>query len=174
VTLTTAGRRAALTTIRRHRVIEAYLAIALGYPWDRVHAEAEHLEHAASDELVDRMAAAIGEPLTDPHGAPIPTREGLMDERRHRALHDLPMGEVALVASVSDRDPEQLRHLADLEIRPGASLTVIARAPLNGPLTIAVSHGPGKPPRRHDVGAVLAQQVFVEAAPPRRRPRKSL
>jgi DtxR family Mn-dependent transcriptional regulator len=74
VQLTREGRRAALRTIRRHRVIEAYLTQALGYPWDRVHDEAERLEHAASDELIDRMAAAIGEPETDPHGAPIPTR----------------------------------------------------------------------------------------------------
>ncbi len=75
VRLTTAGRRAALSTIRRHRVIEAYLTTALGYSWDEVHDEAERIEHAASDQLIDRMAAAIGDPATDPHGAPIPTRE---------------------------------------------------------------------------------------------------
>jgi DtxR family transcriptional regulator, Mn-dependent transcriptional regulator len=75
VRLTPAGRRAALRTIRRHRVIEAYLTSALGYSWDAVHDEAERIEHAASDELIDRMAAAIGDPGTDPHGAPIPTRE---------------------------------------------------------------------------------------------------
>jgi DtxR family transcriptional regulator, Mn-dependent transcriptional regulator len=83
VTLTESGRRAALRTIRRHRVIEAYLSGALDYPWDRVHDEAERLEHAASDELVNRMAAAIGEPVVDPHGAPIPSREGLMDETEY-------------------------------------------------------------------------------------------
>ena len=80
VRLTDAGRRAALRTIRRHRVIEAYLNKALSYPWDRVHEEAERLEHAASDELIDRMAEAIGEPPTDPHGHPIPTRDGTIDE----------------------------------------------------------------------------------------------
>jgi DtxR family transcriptional regulator, Mn-dependent transcriptional regulator len=74
VKLTESGRRAALRTVRRHRVIESYLTKALGYPWNRVHDEAERLEHAASDELVDRMAATIGEPEVDPHGAPIPTR----------------------------------------------------------------------------------------------------
>src|SRR5688572_31016966 len=92
VRLTTAGRRAALRTIRRHRVIEAYLAGALGYPWDRVHAEAERLEHAASDELIDRMAAAIGEPDVDPHGAPIPTREGSVEEPAYVSLSGLPVG----------------------------------------------------------------------------------
>src|SRR5256885_5552729 len=86
VRLTEAGRRAALRTLRRHRVIEAYLTQALGYPWDRVHAEAERLEHAASDELVDRMAATIGEPEVDPHGAPIPTRDGSVDETEYRSL----------------------------------------------------------------------------------------
>jgi DtxR family Mn-dependent transcriptional regulator len=74
VRLTVAGRRAALRTIRRHRVIEAYLTTALSYSYDEVHDEAERIEHAASDQLIDRMAAAIGNPVSDPHGAPIPTR----------------------------------------------------------------------------------------------------
>src|SRR5437868_3884125 len=106
VHLTEQGRRAALRTIRRHRVIEAYLATALGYPWDRVHAEAERLEHAASDELIDRMASAIGEPMTDPHGAPIPTREGRIDERKHRSLAELPVGTRARVMRVDDENAE--------------------------------------------------------------------
>lgn len=74
VRLTLQGRRAALRTLRRHRIIEAYLVHALGYTWNTVHQEAERLEHAASEDLVDRMAAALGDPLHDPHGAPIPTR----------------------------------------------------------------------------------------------------
>src|SRR5690349_1557892 len=104
VRLSDAGRRAALRTIRRHRVIEAYLAKALGYPWDRVHDEAERLEHAASDELIDRMAAAIGEPTTDPHGAPIPTREGTIEAERLIALVDVAVGEIVRVRQVGDRD----------------------------------------------------------------------
>jgi Mn-dependent DtxR family transcriptional regulator len=92
VRLTSAGRRAALRTLRRHRIIESYLVQALGYPWDVVHEEAERLEHAASDTLIDRMAAAIGEPVTDPHGAPIPTREGKIDETPHQTLADAPVG----------------------------------------------------------------------------------
>ena len=82
VRLTSSGRRVALRTLRRHRVIETYLVRALGYPWDRVHDEAERLEHAASDELIDRMAAALGDPAFDPHGAPIPSRDGAVDEGR--------------------------------------------------------------------------------------------
>jgi DtxR family Mn-dependent transcriptional regulator len=86
VWLTPAGRRAALRTIRRHRVIEAYLTTALHYPHDQVHDEAERIEHAASDELIDRMAAAIGEPATDPHGAPIPSREACDRAAGERSL----------------------------------------------------------------------------------------
>jgi DtxR family Mn-dependent transcriptional regulator len=112
--LTPAGRRAALRTLRRHRVIEAYLTSALGYSWDRVHDEAERLEHAASDDLVDRMAAAIGEPVVDPHGAPIPSREGLMDETVYLSLDELGAGFGARVVQVSDDDPEMLRYLAEL------------------------------------------------------------
>src|SRR5688500_6055290 len=118
VKLTTAGRRAALRTIRRHRVIEAYLAGALGYPWDRVHAEAERLEHAASDELIDRMAAAIGEPATDPHGAPIPTRDGLLADPPLVGLDEVPVGSRVSIERVGDRDAEQLRYLAEVGITP--------------------------------------------------------
>ena len=92
VRLTKSGRREALRTLRRHRVIESYLSQALGYPWDRVHEEAERPEHAASDELVDRMAATIGEPHVDPHGAPIPTRDGAVDETEYPSLAQLAVG----------------------------------------------------------------------------------
>src|SRR2546423_10395527 len=119
VRMTEGGRLAALRTIRRHRIIEAYLTSALGYPWDRVHPEAERLEHAASDELIDRMAAAIGEPATDPHGAPIPSRDGTLDARPLVALGAVAVGEVVRVRQVSDRDPERLRYLAELGITPG-------------------------------------------------------
>jgi DtxR family Mn-dependent transcriptional regulator len=129
VTLTDAGRRAALRTIRRHRIIESYLSKALEYPWDRVHDEAERLEHAASDELVDRMAKAIGEPVVDPHGAPIPSREGLVDETVYLTLDELGVGYGARVVRVSDDDPEMLRYLAELEIIPGAEIVVVSRAP---------------------------------------------
>src|SRR6476620_9742326 len=112
VRLTRAGRRAVLRTIRLHRVIEAYLTTALGYPWDRVHDEAERLEHAASDELIDRMAEAIGEPTTDPHGAPIPTRDGtLAEDPPLVGLDEVAVGERVSIERVGDRDAEQLRYL---------------------------------------------------------------
>ena len=156
VRLTDAGRRAALRTLRRHRVIEAYLARALGYPWDRVHEEAERLEHAASDELIDRMAAAIGEPTVDPHGAPIPTREGSVVERQHVTLADLAIGQRACVVRVSDEDAERLRYLAELDIVLGVELEVTARAPYDGPITILLDGG------ERVVGPALASQVRVE------------
>lgn len=156
VKLTSAGRRAALRTIRRHRVIEAYLAGALGYPWDRVHAEAERLEHAASDELIDRMAAAIGEPVVDPHGAPIPTREGAVDERRLVSLAELPLGKRAQVIRVSDEDPGMLRYLGEIGILPGEAVTVEGREPFGGPITLLVGS------TLRSVGPELAAHVRVE------------
>lgn len=156
VRLSEAGRRAALRTIRRHRVIESYLAQALGYPWDRVHDEAERLEHAASEELVDRMAAAIGEPLVDPHGAPIPSREGTVEERALDSLASRAPGDAVRVIRVGDEDGERLRYLAELGITPGTVLRIVAREPFGGPITLAV----GRAERL--VGPALAEHVLVE------------
>jgi DtxR family Mn-dependent transcriptional regulator len=162
VRLSEAGRRAALRTIRRHRVIESYLTKALGYPWDRVHDEAERLEHAASDDLIDRMASAIGEPTTDPHGAPIPTREGKLDAPPLLALADVGVGTDVRVRQVGDRDPERLRYLAELGITPGADLRVVARAPFGGPITLRIVRE-GNGSRDCAIGPTLAAEVFVEA-----------
>jgi DtxR family Mn-dependent transcriptional regulator len=161
--LTASGRRAALQTLRRHRVIEAYLTSALGYSWDRVHDEAERLEHAASDELVDRMAAAIGEPETDPHGAPIPTRRGTLHERPLVPLASLQAGASARVARVSDRNAEQLRYLAELGIVPGALVRVIAREPFGGPIALRIGSA------NRTIGPDLASQVLVTSQPARRQ-----
>jgi DtxR family Mn-dependent transcriptional regulator len=156
VTLTDPGRRAALRTIRRHRVIESYLSHALNYPWDRVHDEAERLEHAASDELVDRMAEAIGEPVVDPHGAPIPSREGIVDETVYLSLAELGPGYGARVVRVSDDDPEMLRYLAELSIIPGAEMVIVSRAPYEGPISLRIAG------QLLAIGPTLAAQVLVE------------
>ncbi len=153
--LTAAGRRAALRTIRRHRVIEAYLVHALGFGWDGVHAEAERLEHAASDELIDRMAAAMGEPLTDPHGAPIPSRDGRVAEPPRQTLADTPVGATARVVRVDDEDSGMLRYLDSLGLRPGAAVVLTDRAPYGGPLTLEVGSSTCQ------VGTTLASQVLV-------------
>jgi DtxR family transcriptional regulator, Mn-dependent transcriptional regulator len=172
VRLTEAGRRAALRTIRRHRIIESYLAGALGYPWDRVHDEAERLEHACSDELIDRMAAAIGEPSTDPHGHPIPTREGMLVERQVVPLGEVPAGAQVRVERVSDKDGDRLRYLAELGVTPGTILELIRREPFDGPLTLRVGSA------ERSIGPALANQVLVslaakvESRPAAGRPRK--
>jgi DtxR family Mn-dependent transcriptional regulator len=156
VQLTREGRRAALRTIRRHRVIESYLTQALGYPWDLVHDEAERLEHSASDELIDRMAAAIGEPDTDPHGAPIPTRDGtLTAEPTLATLAELVEGDPARIARVSDRDGERLRYLATLGITIGAEVEVVSREPYEGPIAVRIGT------RRRMIGPELARDILV-------------
>ena len=155
VKLTESGRRAALRTLRRHRVIEAYLSRALGYPWDRVHAEAERLEHAASDELVDRMAATIGEPRVDPHGAPIPTRDGAVDETEYTSLADLEIGVPGVVVRVEDDDPAMLRYLGELSIVPGKRITVKSREPYGGPIKLGVGR------QEISIGPALAARVLT-------------
>jgi len=161
VRLTKDGRRAALRTLRRHRILECYLTEVLGYPWDRVHDEAEQLEHAASEELIERMAEALGNPLHDPHGAPIPSREGVVEETPRRALTDVAVGERARVRQVMDDDGERLRYLAELGIRPGSIIRLLDRAPFDGPITLWVGDGSGGVTRA--VGPALAAQVFVES-----------
>ncbi|MEP6858787.1 MAG: metal-dependent transcriptional regulator [Gemmatimonadales bacterium] len=155
VKLTESGRRAALRTLRRHRVIEAYLSQALGYPWDLVHGEAERLEHAASDELVDRMAATIGEPEVDPHGAPIPTRDGAVNETQYTSLADLAIGVPGVVMRVTDEDPAMLRYLGELSVVPGKRVTVKSRAPYGGPITLAVGR------QELSIGPALAAHVLT-------------
>jgi len=156
--LTKKGRTLTLQLVRRHRVIEAYLVRALGYTWDQVHAEAERLEHAASPELIDRMAAAIGEPAVDPHGAPIPTAHGTLEEPKHRRLGELAQGESARIVEVEDEDPELLRYLASMRFVPGATIRCVRKEPYDGPLTIRVGS------KSHIIGPPLAARVFVSAA----------
>jgi DtxR family Mn-dependent transcriptional regulator len=136
VKLTRAGQRVALEVLRHHRLLELYLAEALGMSWDQVHKEAEVLEHAISPELSELIAAKLGNPTHDPHGDPIPTREGTIDESRTYALADLTPGARGRFVRVSDADPEMLRYLADRGIAPGDRFEVIEREPFEGPLTV--------------------------------------
>lgn len=153
--LSDAGRGAALQLIRRHRIIESYLVQRLGFGWENVHEEAERLEHAASDELIAKMAESIGNPTADPHGAPIPSASGEVDETRLESIGDLAEGRSATVVRMSDRDPELLRYLDAMGIRPGARLRVESRAPFGGPITIEVGGA------RHAVGATAAARVYI-------------
>ncbi|HKT60728.1 MAG TPA: metal-dependent transcriptional regulator [Gemmatimonadales bacterium] len=157
VQLTEAGRRAALRMVRRHRLIEAYLVQFLGYSWDTVHVEAERLEHAVSDTLVERMAAALGHPVVDPHGDPIPGADGSIPELACTPLADADIGETVEIRRVDESEPERLRYLAALGLVPGVVLTVLDRQPFGGPVTVE-SAG-----ERHSIGAELAQVVLVAA-----------
>jgi DtxR family Mn-dependent transcriptional regulator len=154
VQLTDAGRRAALRMVRRHRLIEAYLVEFLGYGWDTVHAEAERLEHAVSDTLVERMAAALGHPAVDPHGDPIPDADGSILELASVALSEVEVGATVEIRRVDEGDPERLRYLAALGLVPGVIVTLVDRQPFGGPVTVESSGV------RHIIGAELAQVVL--------------
>lgn len=155
VSLTALGELTALRIIRRHRVIELYLIERLGFSWEDVHAEAERLEHAASDALIDRMARALGEPTLDPHGSPIPTREGLIEETEWVPLEELEGGRRGIVREVADDSAEALRRLGALGLFPGTRIRVI-RSAADGPARIDVG---GK---NVEVDRSLAGTVFVE------------
>src|SRR6185312_6910285 len=131
VQLTEEGRRAALRTIRRHRLIEAYLVAFLGYTWDTVHDEAERLEHAVSDQLVERMASVLGHPSVDPHGDPIPDVDGAIHEPASTPLSELPEGILVELRRVDESDPERLRYIASIGLHPGARVIVVDRQPFH-------------------------------------------
>ncbi len=156
VALTPAGRKIALEVIRHHRLLELYLTEALGYSWDQVDHEADELEHHISEEFEDKIAATLGEPTHDPHGDPIPTRDGVVDERRHQSLAEQPsVGRSAQVCRVSDASAERLRYLAELGLRPDVRFTVLERAPFAGPIRLRVGH------KEVNIGAELAREIYV-------------
>lgn len=155
VALTDAGQKIALEVLRHHRLLELYLAETLGYDWDQVHAEAERLEHHVSEELESRMDSALGFPQVDPHGDPIPSREGTIATISTTTLLDLEPGDAAQISRVSDRDPDQLRYLGDLGLYPGTTVKVIEKLPFEGPVRIEVK-GVG-----HVIGRPLAANVNV-------------
>lgn len=127
VELTESGRSFAVAMVRRHRIIETFLAQCLDYPWDEVHAEADALEHVVSDRFVDALDAFLDHPRRDPHGDPIPTRDGRVDPLGDIPLDDVPEGATGVVTRVSDRDNTVLRHLADIGLRPDSPVRVVSR-----------------------------------------------
>jgi DtxR family transcriptional regulator, Mn-dependent transcriptional regulator len=151
--LTGPGERAALRVVRRHRLLETFLANVLEVPWDEVHAEAEKLEHVLSDRLEERIDTALGHPKHDPHGDPIPPRHGPHDERWGVGLDAVvPPGRFR-IRRVSDRDSGALRHLGELGVRPGVVLTVERQDPFGGPLWVRVGN------RSSPLGAPLTRLV---------------
>jgi DtxR family Mn-dependent transcriptional regulator len=141
VALTPDGRRAALRTLRSHRLIEAYLVAFLGYDWDTVHAEAEQLEHAVSPMLIERMAQALGNPSVDPHGDPIPSPDGTVAEVVYTPLTELEPGVAGEVRRVDSSDGERLRYLASVGLKPGAPVRVVDCHPFRGPITVETPAG---------------------------------
>jgi DtxR family transcriptional regulator, Mn-dependent transcriptional regulator len=139
VQLTNQGRRAALRMIRRHRVLELYLTRNLGYDWDNVHGEAERLEHAVSDDLIERMAATLGDPRYDPHGDPIPTVAGDIEEAELVSLTAADVGAELELRQVATQDPARLRFFAEQGLVPGVRVTITDRQPFNGPTTVLLS-----------------------------------
>jgi DtxR family Mn-dependent transcriptional regulator len=155
VSLTDAGKRMALEVLRHHRLIESYLTEVLGMPWDRVHDEAEVLEHYISEELEERIAAALGNPSVDPHGDPIPNAELAMEGAAGVPLIELEPGDVVTLSRVSDADPEALRYLAERGIRPGVELLIAQRDALGGSVLIEVEGTP------HSIGDRLGRRMVV-------------
>jgi DtxR family transcriptional regulator, Mn-dependent transcriptional regulator len=163
VRLTAEGERVALEVLRHHRLLELYLAVHLDVPWDRVHEEAEALEHVLSDDLEARIAAKLGHPTRDPHGDPIPDADLRVDEGETCSLGSLEVGARGRFVRVSDSDPAMLRYLGERGVALGGDLEVVDRQPFDGPLTVRFGD------RLHTLGRRLAGAMRVQVASGARR-----
>ena len=159
VQLTEEGERLALEVLRHHRLLELYLATQLDVPWDRVHEEAEALEHVLSEDLEARIAAKLGHPTHDPHGDPIPSVDLEIEESSTRSLSDLAPGDRGEFVRVSDADPAMLRYLTERGVRLGDRLEVLDRQPFGGPLTVRFGN------TLQVLGGALAAAMRVELEP---------
>jgi DtxR family Mn-dependent transcriptional regulator len=158
VQLTPDGVRVALEVLRHHRLLELYLTESLDVPWDRVHDEAEVLEHVLSEELEELIAAKLGNPTRDPHGDPIPSADLVIDEVETESLATVEPGSAGTFVRVSDSDPAMLRYLAERGIAPGDGFEVVDRQPFDGPLFVRFGGVV------HVLGGALAGAMRVEAA----------
>jgi DtxR family Mn-dependent transcriptional regulator len=156
VTLTGPGEKAALEVVRHHRLLELYLTQTLGLSWDRVHSEAERLEHVLSDELEAEIDRVLGYPATDPHGDPIPTADLVIAAGPSHRMAELEPGQAGVVRQVPDGDPSLLQYLAGLGLVPDTRFTMIDKAPFGGPLTLDVGG------TQQAVGIELAERIGVE------------
>lgn len=156
VTLTPSGEKIALEVIRHHRLLELYLNEALGFDWDEVHEQADILEHVISEKLEERIAHVLGHPQFDPHGDPIPDKDGVMVSVSTQNLTELAVGDTATISRIrDDANSEMLRYLADLGLKPGASITILDQAPFDGPVTIEVND------EEKIIGYAIAQALAV-------------
>ncbi len=156
VKLTDAGEKIALEVIRHHRLLELYLSEALGYGWDEVDAEADRLEHVISKEFEDRIDKMLGHPTIDPHGDPIPTKDGNIAKGDYWQLSQVESGQTVVIRQVNDQSSEMLRYLESLGLKPKVIVEVLDRAPFNGPLQVRVGEG-----KEVALGLEVADQVYV-------------
>jgi DtxR family transcriptional regulator, Mn-dependent transcriptional regulator len=155
VALEPAGERIALEMIRHHRLAERFLSEVLGVPWDEVHEEAERWEHVLSEDVENRIDEVLGFPTSDPHGSPIPARDGSIVRLDSVPLAELEPGQSGRVAEVSDRDGEVLRYLARIGLVPEAQVQVEDVEPFEGPLTLRIGG------RRQVLARELARELLV-------------
>jgi DtxR family Mn-dependent transcriptional regulator len=155
VELTKAGEKIALEIVRHHRLLELYLHEALGYSWDEVHAEADALEHVISEAFEDRIAARLGNPSVDPHGDPIPAKDGTIARVDQQSLLELEPGQPARIARIGEQSTKALRYAADLGVRPQARITLIRAEPFGGSLRVKIGRA------EKSIGRELAAQIFV-------------
>ena len=158
IELTPAGRQVAVEVVRHHRLLELYLTEFLDVPWEKVHDEAERLEHVLSEDLESRIADKLGQPAVDPHGHPIPSYGGALTEEPTLSLWDAPSGSRVTVARVSDRDPGLLAHLPSLHLVPGATVEVLDVSPYGGTQTLCIGTA------THVIGSELARSIRVRPA----------
>lgn len=156
VQLTARGEKMALEVIRHHRLIELFLTETLAIPWDCVHEEAEKIEHVISEDLEDRIANFLGDPQRDPHGDPIPTKNGKVEQPAFVSLLEIPVGQTVTVERVSDHNPAHLRHFSTLGLVLDAQIDVVKREPFEGPLRVRVASG-----AEHVLDENLAREIWV-------------
>ncbi len=153
--LTSAGRKIALEILRHHRLLELYLKEIMGYSWDEVHEEAEKLEHHISEQFEDRIAELLNHPTHDPHGDPIPSKDGVMPEKATLALYDGKVGASYRIGRVKDQNPELLRYLETLGVLLGAEICILEKAPFDGPVTIQMG------PETFTLGYNIVRDIFL-------------
>lgn len=153
--LTKSGKKIALEIIRHHRLLELYLLEVMGYSWDEVHEEAEKLEHHISERFEEKIANLLDDPTHDPHGDPIPTKEGLMPEMDAEPLVEAEIDQEYMVSRVKDQDPELLRYLEKIGLLPGIKIKIQEKAPFEGPVTLLVENN------EQVIGREVAKNIFV-------------
>ena len=153
--LTEAGRKIALEILRHHRLLELYLKEVMGYSWDEVHDEAEKLEHHISEQFEDKIAELLDHPTHDPHGDPIPTKDGVVPEMASLSVCDAETGEAYIIGRVKDQDPELLRYLEKTGVIPGVKMTILEKAPFEGPIKVLLED------EEVTLGYAIARQVYL-------------